>query len=66
MPTSESGYPIATATRGKKVIFGTNEKFVITDHDFSRSSFIPDTCLLHHIPYAESVKVYFIKIYGKI
>ena len=43
MPIGESGYPIAIATRGKKVIFGTNEKFVIADHDFSRSSFIPDT-----------------------
>ena len=50
VPVGEPGYPIATVTRGKKVIVGNNEKFHVADHDFTKLSLIPDAYLLHEIP----------------
>ena len=50
VPTGEPGYPIVAVTGGKKVIVGLNEKFLLTNHDFSKLSIIPDTYLLHEIP----------------
>ena len=47
LPIKEPGYPIAAVTRGKKVIVGLNEKFLVTDHDFSKLSIIPNAYLLH-------------------
>ena len=49
VPVGEPGYPIATVTRGKKVIVGNNEKFHVADHDFTKLWFIPDAYLLHEI-----------------
>ena len=46
----EPGYPIATVTRGKKVIVGNNEKFHVADHDFTKLLLIPDAYHLHEIP----------------
>ena len=46
----EPGYPIAAVSRGKKVVVGENERFMVTDHDFSKLSIIPDAYLLHDIP----------------
>ena len=34
----------------KKLIVGLNEKFMVTNHDFSKLSIIPDSYLLHEIP----------------
>ena len=34
----------------KKVIVGLNEKLMVTNHDFSKLSIIPDAYLLHEIP----------------
>ena len=50
VPVGEPGYPIATVTRGKKVIVGNNEKFHVADHDFTKLLLIPDAYLLHEIP----------------
>ena len=50
MTIGEPGYPIAAVTRGAKRYFGLNEKFLVTDHDFSKLSNIPDAYLLHEIP----------------
>ena len=43
-------YPIAAITRQKKVIAGLNEKFLVTIHDFSKLSIIPEAYLSHEIP----------------
>ena len=50
VPVGEPGNPIATVTRGKKVIVGNNEKFHVADHDFTKLLLIPDAYLLHEIP----------------
>ena len=50
VPIGEPGYQIALVTRGKKVIVGLNEKLLVTNHDFSKLSIIPDAYLLHEIP----------------
>ena len=50
VPEGEAGYPIATVTRGKKVIVGNNEKFHVADHDVTKLLLIPDAYLLHKIP----------------
>ena len=49
-PIGEAAYRIAAVTRGKKVIVGLNEKFLVTDHDFSKLSIIPKAYILHEIP----------------
>ena len=43
-------YPIAAITRQKKVIAGLNEKFLVTNYDFSKLFIIPEAYLLHEIP----------------
>ena len=50
LPIREPDYPIAAVIREKKVIVDLNEKFLVTDHDFSKLSIIPDAYLLHEIP----------------
>ena len=49
MSVGKPGYSFATVTRGKKVIFGNNEKFYVADHDFTKLWLIPDAYLLHEI-----------------
>ena len=46
----EPGFPLAAVARGKKVIIGSNQKFEVADHDFSKLSIIPDAVLVHDIP----------------
>ena len=50
VPIGEPGYPIAAVTRGKKVIVDLNEKFLVTNYDFSKRLTFADTNLLHEIP----------------
>ena len=50
MPVGEPGYPIATVTREKKDIVGSNEKVHVADNDFTKLSLIPDAYLLQEIP----------------
>ena len=57
VPIGEPGYPIAVVTRGKKVIAGLNEKLLVTDHDFSKLSIIPDAYLLHEIPLKDELQM---------
>ena len=45
MPVGEPGYPIATVTREKKDIVGSNEKVHVADNDFTKLSLIPDAYL---------------------
>ena len=45
----QPGYPIAAASRGKKVLVGVNETFAVGDHDFSKFALIPDAVLVHDI-----------------
>ena len=49
VPVGEPGYPIATITRGKKVIVGNYGKFMVAEHDFSKLSLIRDVYLSHGI-----------------
>ena len=56
VPIGEPAYPIAAETRGKKVTVGLNEKFLVTDHDFSKLSIIPDAYLLHEIPEKDELR----------
>ena len=46
----EPDIPIACVSRRKAVIVGKNETFKVGDHDFSRTSLIPDAILIHTIP----------------
>ena len=46
----EPGFPLAAVARGKKVIIGSNQKFEVADHDFSKLLIIPDAVLVHYIP----------------
>ena len=52
----EPGYPIASIYRGKQIIVGSNEKFQVGDHDFSKISLIPDAILLQDIPKQNNVE----------
>ena len=46
----EPDFPIASVTRGKKVIVGINQSFEVGDHDFSKISIIPDAVFVQKIP----------------
>ena len=50
VPVGEPGFPLAAVTRGKKVVVGENQVFLVGDHDFSRMSFIPSVTLVTDIP----------------
>ena len=39
-----------SSNRSEKSYVGLNEKFLLTNHDFSKLSIIPDAHLLHEIP----------------
>ena len=52
----EPDFPLASVSRGKGVIVGKNQTFKVGDHDFSKSSLIPDAILVHTIPDAAEVK----------
>lgn len=49
----EPGYPNAAVSRGKAVIVGVNQKFIVRDHDFSKVSLISDAMLIHTVPEKE-------------
>ena len=46
----EPDFPIASVTRGKKVIVGIKQSFEVGDHDFSKISVIPDAVFVQKIP----------------
>ena len=46
----EPDFPIASVTRGKKVIVGINQSFEVDDHDFSKISIILDAVFVQKIP----------------
>ena len=46
---AEPNFPIASVTRGKKVIIGINQSFEVGDHDFSKISIIPDIVFVQKI-----------------
>ena len=46
----EPSYPIAAVSRGKRVIVGSRESLQVGDHDFSKTSLIPDAILIQDIP----------------
>ena len=46
----EPGLPMAAVARGKKVIVGMNQSFMVGDHDFSKVSLLPSVTLIHEIP----------------
>ena len=50
----EPGTPIASVSRGKRVIVGLNERLQVSDHDFSKGSLIPDASLIQDIPRSEN------------
>ena len=41
----EPGTPIASVSRGERVIVGVNQTLQVSDHDYSKISFIPDATL---------------------
>ena len=43
-------FPLASVSRGKKVLVGVNESFRVADHDFSKVSLIPDAIFVQDIP----------------
>ena len=49
MPVGESDFSIASVARGEIVIVGSNETFMVGDHDFTELSLIPDAYLLHEL-----------------
>ena len=46
----EPDFPLASVSRGKKVLVGVNESFKAADHDFSKVSLIPDAIFVQDIP----------------
>ena len=46
----EPDFPIASVTKGKKVILGINQSFEVSDHDFSKISIIPDAVFVQKSP----------------
>ena len=58
----EPDFPIASVTRGKKVIVGINQSFEVGDHDFSKISVIPDAVFVQKIPENRATKVF--KVHG--
>ena len=46
----EPDFPIASVTRGQKVIVGINQLFEVSDHNFSKISIIPDAAFVQKIP----------------
>ena len=46
----EPDFPLASVSRGKKVVVGVNESFRVADHDFSKVSLIPDAIFVQDIP----------------
>lgn len=46
----EPDCPIALVTCGKRIIVGSNETFMIGDHDFIKLSLTPVAYLLHELP----------------
>ena len=54
VPIGKPNYPVAAVARGKKVIVGLQERFKLSDHDFTKVSVIPDAVLIHDIPDVEN------------
>ena len=50
VPVGEPGYPVAAIHRGKKVIVGRNQTFMVADHDFTRFSLVPSVDFFVDIP----------------
>lgn len=46
----EPGYPVAAVERGKQVLVGLSEKFVVGDHDFTKLSLVPSVNFMVNIP----------------
>ena len=46
----EPGTPIASVSRGKRVIVGVNQTLQVSDHDYSKISLIPDATFIQPIP----------------
>ena len=42
----EPGTPIASVSRGKRVIVGVNQTLQVSDHDYSKISLIPDATFI--------------------
>lgn len=53
----EPGYPVAAVDRGNQVIVGKDTKFVVSDHDFTKTGIIPSITMLYDIP--ETIDVIF-------
>ena len=54
VPIGEPNYPVAAIASGKKVIVGLQERFKVSDHDFTKVSVIPNAVLIHDIPDVEN------------
>ena len=52
----EPDLPLASVSRGKKVVVGVNESFRVADHDFSKVSLIPDAIFVQDIPEPQDEK----------
>ena len=50
VPVGEPGYPVAAIDRGKKVIVGQNQTFMVADHDLTRFSLVPSVDFFVDIP----------------
>jgi len=46
----ESGFPVAAAERGRKVILRAGTIFEVGDHDFMKFSIVPSVTLVVNIP----------------
>lgn len=59
----EPGTPIASVSRGKRVIVGINQTLQVADHDFSKISLIPDATFIQEIPTSDEETWYRGQVY---
>ena len=43
-------YPVAALESGRQVLVTEDERFIVGDHDFTKSSIIPSVCFVITIP----------------
>ncbi len=59
----EPDFPVAAVDRGKEVLVGMNSKFMVGDHDFTKTKFTPSVALVCDIPKDISESFYGGKVY---
>ena len=60
----EPGTPIASVSRGKRVIVGVNQTLQVSDHDYSKISLIPDATCIQTIPHVDDFLIFYLSIFS--